>query len=42
MLEVLFRFGVAEGVGTIFLSALVAHTAWHWMVERADQLRQFQ
>jgi hypothetical protein len=42
MLEVLFRFGVAERVGTIFLSALVAHTAWHWMVERANQLRQFQ
>jgi hypothetical protein len=41
MLEVFFRFGVAERVGTIFLSALVIHTAWHWMIERAADLRQF-
>lgn len=41
LLELLFRYGVAERLGTIFLSALVIHTAWHWMVERADQLRQF-
>ena len=26
---------------TIVLSALVAHTGWHWMLERADQLRRF-
>ena len=42
MLEVLFRFAVAERIGTIILSALVAHTGWHWMIERADRLRQFQ
>jgi hypothetical protein len=41
-LELVFRFVVAEKLGTIFLSALVIHTAWHWMVERADQLRQFE
>jgi hypothetical protein len=29
-------------MGTIILSALVAHTGWHWMTERADRLRQFQ
>jgi len=23
------------------LSALVGHTAWHWMIERADQLTKF-
>jgi hypothetical protein len=40
-LELLFRYGVAERLGTIFLSALIVHTAWHWMVERLDQLRQF-
>jgi hypothetical protein len=28
-------------MGTIILSALVAHTGWHWMLERADRLRQF-
>ena len=41
-LAVLFRFGVAERAGTILLSALVAHTAWHWMTERGVQLMQFQ
>jgi hypothetical protein len=40
-LELLFRFVVAERVGTIILSALVAHTGWHWMIDRADRLRQF-
>jgi hypothetical protein len=38
----LFRFVVAERMGTIILSALVAHTGWHWMIERAGQLRQFR
>jgi hypothetical protein len=33
---------VPERMGTIILSALVAHTGWHWMTERADRLRQFQ
>ena len=42
LLEVLFRFAVAERIGTIILSALVAHTGWHWMIERADRLSQFQ
>ena len=42
VLELLFRYVVAERMGTIILSALVAHTSWHWMTERADRLRQFQ
>jgi negative regulator of sigma E activity len=29
-------------MGTIILSALVAHTGWHWMTERFDRLRQYQ
>ena len=41
-LELLFRFVVAERIGTIILSALVAHTGWHWMTERFDRLRQYQ
>ena len=41
-LELLFRFAVAERMGTIILSALVAHTGWHWMLERGNQLRQFR
>ncbi len=37
-LELLFRFGVAERIGTIVLSAIVAHTSWHWMLDRGSQL----
>ena len=37
----LFRYGVAERIGTIILSALVAHTGWHWLTERAAALSQF-
>ena len=40
-LSVLFRFVVAERAGTILLSALVAHTSWHWMTERWEVLSQF-
>ena len=40
-LDLLFRFVVAERMGTIILSAIVAHTAWHWMTDRFDVLRQF-
>jgi hypothetical protein len=40
-LEVLFRFVVAERMGTIILSALIAHTGLHWMAERFGVLRQF-
>ncbi|HIO22143.1 MAG TPA: HupE/UreJ family protein [Nitrospirales bacterium] len=40
-LGVLFRFVVAERIGTILVSALVAHTSWHWMSERAGQLSQY-
>jgi HupE / UreJ protein len=41
LLNVLFRYVVAERMGTIILSALVAHTAWHWMIDRWNVLRQF-
>lgn len=41
-LALLFRYGVAERVGTIILSALVAHTGWHWMTERGSQLMLYQ
>jgi hypothetical protein len=40
-LNVMFRFVVAERMGTIILSAIVAHTAWHWLTERGEQLLQF-
>ena len=38
----LFRFVVPDRAGTIILSALVAHTAWHWTAERWERLRQFE
>jgi hypothetical protein len=40
-LVALFRFVVAERIGTIILSAFVAHTAWHWLVERWEVFSQF-
>jgi len=41
LLNLLFRYVVAERMGTIILSVLVAHTAWHWMIDRWGTLRQF-
>jgi hypothetical protein len=41
LLGLLFRYVVAERMGTIILSAFVAHTGWHWMIERFDVLRKF-
>jgi len=42
VLDLLFRRVVEERMGTIILSALVAHTGWHWMTERWDRLRQYR
>ena len=42
LLGLLFRFVVAERIGTILLSALIAHTGWHWATERGYQLLQYQ
>jgi hypothetical protein len=40
-LAALFRFVVPERLGTIILSLLVGHTAWHWMLERGALLQKF-
>ena len=40
-LNLLFRHGVSERMGVIVFSAIVAHTAWHWMTDRWDALKQF-
>ena len=40
-LSLLFARVVEERMGTIILSAFVAHTGWHWMTERGEQLMQF-
>jgi hypothetical protein len=42
LLNLLFRYIVAERVGTILLSALIAHSAWHWMMDRGSLLSQYQ
>ena len=41
VLDLLFRRVVAERMGTIILSAFIAHTAWHWLEDRAGRLAQF-
>jgi len=40
-LDALFKYVVAERMGVIILSAIVAHTGWHWMIERGQRLMQF-
>ena len=41
-LELLFRFVVSERMGTVILSALICHTAWHWMMDRGERLAQYR
>jgi hypothetical protein len=38
----LFRRALPERIGIILLSAIVGHSAWHWMTERASTLRQYR
>lgn len=40
-LDLLFRYVVNERMGTIILSALIAHTGWHWAGERGATLSQY-
>jgi uncharacterized membrane-anchored protein YitT (DUF2179 family) len=40
-LALLFRYVVVEKLGIILLSAMVGHTAWHWMQDRASALSGF-
>jgi hypothetical protein len=40
-LNVLFSRVLAERMGTIIVSAFVAHTAWHWLVDRGTVLMQY-
>jgi hypothetical protein len=41
VLSFVFAKVVDERVGTILLSAFVAHTAWHWLTERWDVFSQY-
>ncbi len=42
LLNILFSRFVRERIGTILLSALVAHSAWHWMLERGATFGEYQ
>jgi hypothetical protein len=39
-LALLFRGAMSGRMGIIVVSAIVAHTAWHWMIDRANVLWQ--
>ena len=41
VLGFLFRHAFAERAAIILFSALIAHTAWHWMAERWETLRAY-
>lgn len=41
VLNFLFRNVIAERMGTILLSAVLAHSGWHWMSDRASQLSAY-
>ncbi len=42
ILNLLFKYVVQERIGAILLSALLAHSAWHWMVDRGATLGLYQ
>ena len=41
LLNLAFRNARAERIGTIVLSALLAHSGWHWMSDRATAFAQY-
>jgi hypothetical protein len=41
LLDLAFRNARAERIGTIILSALLAHSGWHWMSDRATAFAQY-
>jgi hypothetical protein len=42
LLAVLFRFVVRPQIGTVILSLLVAHSGWHWTIDRYSILSRFR
>ena len=38
----LFRWVVPERMGIIIISAILAHSAWHWMASRFATLREYR
>lgn len=41
LLALFFRHLVDERMGIVILSALIAHSGWHWMTERGAQLMRY-
>jgi len=41
VLSLIFRYVVEERIGTILMSALIAHTAWHWASDRYTALKGY-
>ncbi len=41
LVQGMFRFTVSERLGTIVLSLLIGHVAWHWMADRWSVLQEF-
>ena len=41
-LALFYRHVVSPRMGAILLSALVAHTAWHWMLDRGSTLAEYR
>ncbi len=41
LLNLLLKNPKVERIGIIILSVLVAHTGWHWILERGEQLLKF-
>ena len=42
LVSLAFKRVVAERIGIVILSAFVAHTAWHWMLDRGSTLREYE
>ena len=41
-LRFVFRYFPTEKIGTVVLSAIAAHSAWHWFTERGGDLLQYR
>jgi hypothetical protein len=41
VINLLFRYVMPERIGIIILSALLAHSGWHWMSERFSDLASY-
>lgn len=42
LLRFAFKYFTSEKIGTIVLSAIAAHSAWHWFTERGEELLQYR